>query len=64
MRRAVLCDAGGVERPRRKISAQDHFQGAPTEEINATIVATAAAARTEVWVMFFIAPSISLALRR
>jgi hypothetical protein len=53
-----------VERPRRKISAQDHFQGAPTEEINATIVATAAAARTEVWVMFFIAPSISLALRQ
>jgi hypothetical protein len=48
--------------PRRN-SAQDHFQGAPTEAIKATNVAIAPAARTDVCVILFIAHSILMALR-
>jgi len=44
-------------------STQDHFQGAPTEAINATNVAIAPAARTEVCLKFFIVHTTLMALR-
>jgi hypothetical protein len=44
----MLCDAGACGTPAPPSSAQDHFQGAPTDEIKATNVAMAVAARAEV----------------